>query len=295
MSPSLSLAVSARESSELALSPVSLHPAVDERGRALPGTLVFDTDGGQLDITHLVPRRPRVFGSIDTFHAWIVGALRAQVVERENGTIGTSLEYKASTTVRYDAELGDYVMVGDPVEAIVGGTEGYVVIDGVRHCTSRSAPCAVEDGLVDLESRDRTLVGQLAFGSDPAGRFGIHGRSFHTNGACRPFYQVQGAHTLQWYGGIKLAVLQSGRSDWCVVIRGESTLGVAYAARRGASFVTSGGAASKNVLGVVAARADWGWWPFTKTDNVCAVHTALAGTDSIAIASGTVVGRPSQG
>lgn len=269
----------ARDATELRLGPVRIHPVLDDRGREVPGTLVFDTTGGRLDLSALIPDKPREFATREAFHAWAVANLNARIVAREGAEPVTQLEVTASTTLRYDRELDDLVPVDDPIEAIVGGDAGYVVIAGERACVSRSAPCARGSGLAPVESRDRAW---LVTGT--TGSFG----TLATSWIARDWwYESIGSSTAQWDAttGQVWKWTSCGWSCWTLAVRGSSFLTTSFAAFAGRSLRSSHAASAANTLGVIASRVTFGFRPATAT-TTCGSHFGASGPDALFLSSG---------
>ena len=182
----------------LEIVPVELRPELDREGRPLPGTLDIDTSGGRMDLTSLMPERPREFRSWEAFHEWLVAELNAELVEGEDRVRRAQLSIIAGQTVRYDAEREELVEVEDVAEAVVGGTFGYVFVDGALVCTSRTAPCAREQSLDAEESgRRHHLPNAKRMASNG---FEIEGATWITHAF---FYHNVGSETRQVQGGFQ--------------------------------------------------------------------------------------------
>lgn len=279
--------VATRETYEIPLSPVAMHPALDDRGGAIPGTLVFDTSEGRLDITELVPDRPREFESRMDFHKWVAETLNGKLVEREDGEPSTTLDYTASTTLRYDRALDDLVIVDDPIDAIIGGTEGYVVIAGEQVCTSRSAECSARAGLAPPPGESRRLV--WPWGTGTAGQFGIRGISWHAQSS---FLQWVGSNTSQWNAtsGIHLGwgACWPGGPRWCLRWTGSNYLNTSYTASRDSTPYQYGYAGASNTLSVMTSKVNIGSWPFFGTNRICATHFGASGPDALSLRTGLI-------
>ena len=281
----------------LDLAPAQLGPQLDEKGQPIPGTLTLDTSEGRMDITDLVPEKPREFGSREEFHKWALETLNAELVEREGG-YGTSVSYTASSALLRDPATGEYELVEDPIEKIIGGREGYIVIGGEKHCASRHAPCAEEMGLETAERpAERKLVwgGQTASG--PSGLMGILGVSWHSAPKVFvPFVTAVGSSTTQWNapGGLRLSWITCSSNIYktCLVLTGANVMSTSFAARRGAGTIRTSFHVAGNTFTVVAARFDFDVYPFTGTDNICSRHTGLASGDFVATDTGSIGGVP---
>ena len=282
---------------EMDLAPAQLGPALDEKGQPIPGTLALDTSEGRMDITDLVPEKPREFGSREEFHKWALETLNAELVEREGG-YGTSVSYTASAALLRDPATGEYELVEDPIEKIIGGREGYIVIDGEKHCASRHAPCAEEMGLEPAERpAERKLVWGATTASGPSGLMGVLGVSWHSfPKAFVPFVTAAGSSTTQWNapGGLRLIWVTCSTNIYktCLVSVGSNVISTSFAARRGGGTIRTGFNIGFNTLSVVSARFDFDVYPFTGTDNICARHTGLAAGDFIATDTGSLGGVP---
>jgi hypothetical protein len=281
------------EGPELPLATAELRPELDKEGNPIPGTLVVDTEDGRLDITPLVEKEPREFKSREDFHRFMIEKFGAEKVEREDGVIGSSLEYTSPTTLLLDPETGEYELVEDAVEKIVGGRTGYVVIEGKEECVAKAClPDLKEEKITD----DRRIMGALGFGMSPSGRIGVQGTSWHSPPKpFLPFYTTAGASTLQWGGtaGIRLRWFPCSTNAFqtCVMLTGANALAVSYVTRFGATPRRGGSVFRAQTFGVVHARGDWDVWPFTGTDNTCSSHFAISG-DSVMITTGAGFGLP---
>ena len=267
------------EAPEIPLSTVKLGPELDGEGNPIPGTLVIDTGEGRLDITPLVEDKPREFASREDFHRFVIEKLGAEKVERPDGVIGSTLEYTSPTTLLLDPETGEYEMVDDAVEKIVGGRTGYVVIEGKEECVAK---VCLHD-LTEEKTDDRTIVGALGFAMSPNGLIGVQGTSWHSPPKpFLPFYTTAGASTLQWGGtaGLRLRWFPCSTNAFqtCVIVTGSNMLAVAYATRFGATPRRFGNFIVDRSFGIVRARGDWDVWPFTGTDNICTRHFAITGS-----------------
>jgi hypothetical protein len=274
--------VAALETTEVRISPVAMRAAVDEDGRDVPGTLVFETTDGRVDITALVPDKPREFRSLDDFHAWAQKTLNARIVEREGAGPVTQIDVSSGTTLRYDREIDDLIRVDDPIEAIVGGTTGYVVIAGEKACASRTAPCAREAGLAPPDDPRRTRRPWLAAGT--AGAFGILATSWIARDW---FYESVGASTQQWNAtsGMQWRWTSCGFFCWTLSLTGSNMLIASYG-----SFVNQSPAGGNlvldlNTLGVQTARVTFGWYPVT-ANNTCGSQFGMSFFDSLNLSTG---------
>ncbi|MEJ7602548.1 MAG: hypothetical protein WKG01_31945 [Kofleriaceae bacterium] len=269
--------------SEGIVQPVAMHPALDDRGNPIPGTLVFETSEGRLDITHLVPDRPREFGSQEEFHEFVVKDLNGLIVEHEDGTRSTTIEYTASTTLRYDPRLDDLVTVEDPVDEIVGGPDGYVVIAGEQVCASRTAECAAKASPVDSGHR---FVPAVVYGS--SGPLGILGATWVVSAS---FVRWVGAATTQTSGTAGLRWTPCA-PHWCYSWTGSNLLTAAYGGYLFPSNV-SGAVAANNTLLVTTGKVDYGVpAPFHHLNSTCATHLGVSGPDVVFLQSGSLAGLP---
>lgn len=280
--------VAARETAPTPLLPVSMHPRLDEAGNPIAGTLVFDTSDGRLDITELVPGRPREFRSRPDFLHWMASTLNASLVERDRGELSSSIDYTAATTVRFDRDRSDFVVVDDPVAAIIGGAEGFVVVAGEKVCTSRTAECSLEAGLALPTPTTRTVVPWYASGASPSGSISIFGTTWD---ATSSFLQWVGANTFQTGGGIKFNWMRCGPGNvlWCYTRTGSNFLTTSYVASRSSSPVFSGASAASNTYAVMASRVDFYFFPAFLTDRTCATHFGTSNGSSISLISGFVL------
>ena len=281
-------AAAREEYEELPLAPVAMHPALDDRGRDIPGTLVFDTSEGRMDITDLVPDRPREFASRIDFHKWVVETLNGKLVETDGGESTSSLEYAAATTLRYDRALADLVVVEDPVAAIIGGTEGYVVIADEKVCTSRTAPCSREAGLAAPRPTQRAVVPWTVTGN--SGPFGIRGNTWVASSS---FLQWVGSSTAQWNTttGVQLRWLPCfpGGPSWCLFRTGSNFLSTSFIASSGATPMVSGSASASNTFFVMDSKVVFGPQPFAVTDRTCASHFGSSGPSSLVLKTGFIL------
>lgn len=273
------------DSEEVPLSPVAMHPARDDRGQDIAGTLVFETSGGRMDITALVPDRPREFASRIDFHEWVVETLNGKLGETADGEATSSLEYEAASTLRFDRARGDLVLVEDPVAEIIGGSEGYVVIAGERVCTSRTAPCAREAGLAAPRPTNRAVVPWNVTAN--AGPFGIRGTTWLASSS---FLQWVGSSTAQWNTttGIQLAWLPCapGGPSWCLVRTGSNFLSTSFVAAMGSTPTASGAAAASNTFFLMDSKVVFGPVPFLATDRTCASHFGSSGPSALSRRTG---------
>jgi hypothetical protein len=288
-------ALAKEEAPEIPLSTVELRAELDKEGNPIPGTLVLDTEDGRLDITPLVEDKPREFASREDFHRFMIEKLGAQKVERPDGLIGSSLEYTSPTTLLLDPETGEYELIDDAVEKIVGGRTGYVVIEGKEECVAKAC---LADLAQEKITEERRIVGALGFGmSTPTGRIGVQGISWHSPPKpFLPFYTTVGASTTQWGGtaGLRLRWFPCSTNVFrtCVALTGGNVLVVSYAARFGAATRRADAALTGNVFSLVRARGDWDVWPFTGTDNICTTHLAIDGEAPATVTTGAGFGLP---
>ena len=272
----------ARESEGI-VQPVSMQPALDERGDPIPGTLVFETSEGRLDITHLVPDRPREFASNEAFHEFLIRELNGRLVEHEDGQRSSTVEYTAATTLRYDPRIDDLVIVDDPLDAIIGGTDGYIVIAGEQVCTSRAAECADKAGLTRPVERDRRIVPAVVQGS--SGPLGIRGLTWV---AASSLVRWVGSSTTQTSGtaGLGWVACWSGGPSWCYGWRGSNFLSTAYRAQLPPFLPFSGAAVASNTLHVMAGRFDFIPAPASHFTRTCSTHVGVSGPDAVVLQSG---------
>lgn len=278
--------IAARESTTIPLLPVEPRPALDEAGNPIAGTLVFDTSEGRLDITDLVPDRPREFASRTDFHRWVASTLNAKLAEHEDRELSTTLDYSAPTTVRYDRRLEAFVVVDDPVAAIIGGTEGFVVIAGEEVCTSRTAACSREAGLAPPEQTNRTLVPWIVSGRSPSGSIKIVGTTWN---AFSSFLQWIGSNTIQTGGGLTFGFVPCWPlgPSWCVTRTGSNFLATSYTSwlQQGPPVFT-GAAAASNTYAIMTSQVVFHWTPLVRADRTCATHFASSRSSSISLISG---------
>lgn len=277
------------------ITPVELRPQLDDAGRPLRGTLELDTSDGRMDLTKLVPDRPREFDSWDAFHAWAIEELNAERIDTKDGRVQTQLQVAAGPTVRYDAERGKLVEVPDAIEAIVGGAAGYVVIDGKEVCVSGHAACAAEQA---MEPRVRNHIPSSKRVSNSSG-FEIQGDSWKTN---LLFYVAVGTSTYQIRGGYQAGWVWCGFLTWCWRSSGTNTLAASFTAWRstGSIYNGSNSATRNNVTSVTAMNyafgVSWGTgnngsWNdrpsppdlgyVAATDGVCSTSSGSSGPSSI--------------
>lgn len=245
-----------RRGDQFEIVPVELRPQLDADGRPIPGTLEIDSSSGRMDLTSLMPERPREFRSWEEFHEWLVAQLNARIDEDDDGIRRARLSVAATTTLRYDADRDELVEVEDVAEAVVGGTFGYVLIDGALVCTSTSAPCAREQW-VDSEEPDGRRHHAPNAKTVTKNGFGIEGATWVTH---LVFYHSVGSETRQTQGGIRFVTSPCGFLKWCTTTTGNNFLSASFSAFRfaGSIFNFAGSAGGHNTLAIRASVAEYG-------------------------------------
>ncbi len=239
----------------VAIVPIELRPELDREGRPIPGTLDIDTSEGRLDVTSLMPERPREFRSWDELNEWLVAQLNAEIIEGEDGVRRAQLSIIASPAVRYDAQRDELVDVDDVAEAVVGGTFGYVLVDGALVCTSRTAACAREQSIAPEASGLRHHLPnarRMAMNG-----FEIEGATWITH---MFFYHNVGSETRQVQGGFQVFTSPCGFFQWCTTTTGTNSLATSLIAFRqgGSIFNFQGSAAKSNVRSIRIDKIEWG-------------------------------------
>lgn len=225
-----------RRGEELAIVPVELRPQLDADGRPIPGTLEIDTSRGRMDLTSLIPDRPRAFRSWGEFHEWAAATLNAELLVVEDDHRQSQVSISAGQTLRYDAGRDAMVEVPDVLEAIVGGTFGYIVIDGAKMCTSRTAECTASQ-TIDPERpgvRHHLPNAKYVFSNG----LGIEGATWATH---LFVYHSTGAETRQHQGGFSYTTYLCGFFKWCTTTVGSNALVASFTAwRQGGSIFNFG-------------------------------------------------------
>jgi hypothetical protein len=273
--------ISLRETTQYRLYPVAIHPELDEQGLPIPGTLVLDTSEGKLDITHLVPERPREFESARAFHDWAVRTLNAKLVERD-GQVGSTLDYAAAMTLRLDRNTGEYVRVDEPIDMIIGGVAGYIVIAGEQICVSRNAPCSREAGLAPPDGTAARFVWWID--NRFSGSFNVLGTTWIGRApvlrhAVSNTSQIGGGFSIVWPpcwpGALVVCPTTSGSNFLSVRL-----FGTVYPAN---IFQTN---SAFNTLSVSAGHLELGLHPYDELNAVCGEHFGSSGPDAVFFSTG---------
>jgi hypothetical protein len=266
------------------LRPTELRPQLDKEGQPLPGTLELELSEGRLDITHLVPEKPREFESREQFREWLVKELNAQNVEG-----GLELDVKQlDAAFLLDPATGEYELREDAIGAIIGGREGYVLIKGERECVSRE--CFEKE---ERPTKERRFVLNSAYAiSAPTGRMELIGGSWHSPPGSLTLWNATTSQ-LDSRGGVDRFVIGSGcptSTGLCYVELGTNLVSVSYTARRIGLPIQSETLSMFNTIAVSMFRYRWDW-PWNNTDNVCASHLVVD-REVAFTTTGSVAGLP---
>jgi hypothetical protein len=242
----------ARETIHYEIVAAEPRPQIDKTGQAIPGTLVIDTSEGHMDITPLLPEKAREFASWEAFHNWAVETLNAKLVEADNGEHDTTLVAGYGPTVRYDAEKADLVPVDDPIAAILGGTWGYIYVEGKQVCVDPGAACAAEQ-TVRMENHIGQVVTNSSNGLVVTGSssifhlFAVHEIKASTSlNASKAFSQYT-------YG---CGFLGLGR---CTATTGSDSLSASFSAYRSTGSIFNGSSSYTQANTTAVATSHWGF------------------------------------
>jgi hypothetical protein len=266
-----------REAQRYEIVPAKPQPQLDKEGRAIPGTVVFDTSEGRMDITQLLPEAPREFGTWDDFHQWAAEALNARIVEADGGEHTSTLVAGYGPTVRYDADAAELVPVDDPIAAIVGGTFGYIYVKGELVCVDPAAACAAEQ--TREPARMENHIGQVVTNTNNGLTVTGSSSIFHLFAV----HEIKASTSLNASRGFSQSTYSCGFFGLgsCTSTTGSDTLSASFSAYRstGSLFNGSNAYSQKNTTAV--ATSHWGFGIAYSSSSPVYVTPGSAGVVSL--------------